>query len=462
MTLSLGVAGWCVVLFAVTAAITAGRWVSRRTSSGSEQGTLEFILAGRSLTAPMFAITLIATWYGSVLASGEFIVRNGIMFAFCFGAPYYVAAILYAFFLSGKIRSSKAVSIPATIRNTFGKGAGIASAFAVAVIAIPAPFMLSLGIVIEALTQWPLWVCIVTGTACSLFIVAKGGLRSDVAANTVQLSVMYLGFAVLAVACVASYGTPTTMLHSLPAETLSIPGPIGWSGVVVWFLIALQTFVDPNFHMRTAAVRTPSAARNGLLVSVIGWAVFDLLQLTIGLYGIAYLPHAEPQWHFLVVAQAVLPDVLKGLFVAGVLSAIMSTLDGYALSSATTIGHDIWGAFSAPNTGKKRLVISLIITGVGGTAAAISVSSIVDLIVMAASIAVPGLLLPLLASLWKPLKHIMRKKQGSPAWLLIIAPSAVAAVTLLYNHHGQYSIQPMFTGILASIVLLPFTKVHHG
>lgn len=462
MTFTLGTVGWSIVALSVAGAIVAGRWSTRKMQEKRDQGGLGFILAGRSLTAPLFAVTLIATWYGSVMASGEFIVRNGIMFLLCFGVPYYIAALCYALFLSKRIRRSSAITIPASITETFGKGAGLAASVAVLVISIPAPYMLSLGIILQVLTEWPLWVCIVLGTASSLVIVAKGGLRSDVAANVVQLTLMYGGFIALAIACVVAFGGVGTLVTALPPSTFDIPGTVGWSGVLVWLLISLQTFVDPNFHMRSAAARSPREAKRGMLLSVAGWVLFDILQVAVGLYGIAFVSTNDAQWHFLSVAQAVLPDVFKGLFIASIIAAVMSTLDGYALVSATTLGHDIMGMFSAKGSAKRRLFLALILTGIGGTIAAITVSSIVDLIILAASIAVPGLMLPLIASVWHPLRALMRKQRGIPAWLLVVLPCVVSVATVFFNKTDIVAIEPMFTGLLASMTLFPLTRIHNA
>jgi SSS family solute:Na+ symporter len=367
--------------------------------------------------------------------------------------------VTYALFLSSRIRQSESLSIPENIRSVFGQCAGTAAAIAILVIAIPAPFMLSIGVVLQAITNWPLWICITCGTAASLTIVAKGGLRSDVAANVIQVSLMYAGFAALAIGCVARLGSPQSMLDALPSGTLDVPGSVGWSGVAVWMLIAMQTFVDPNFHMRTAAARNSTVARNGLLLSVAGWVLFDGLQLFIGLYGLAYVASGPATNQFLNVAQLALPDVWKGLFVASVLAAVMSTLDGYALASATTIGHDLLGG--AWRLREYRLQLGLAITGVVGCLAAILIPSITDLIFMAASVAVPGLLLPMVFSLWPASHRILRRHGGMPSWLLIVIPASVAVVFTMLRATNIVSLEPMLAGLLSSIALAPFTHLPH-
>ncbi len=455
MTLSLGVWGWTIVCVAIAASIIAGIRGLRSTQNADRSSTLDYVLSGRMLTAPLFAATLVATWYGSVLASGEFIVRNGIMFMFCFGMPYYLAALFYAVIVARRIRKSEALTLPENIKRVFGKRAAFVASLAVMVIAIPAPFMLSLGVLVSSLSGAPLWLSIAGGAVVSLIIVAKGGLRSDVAANIVQVILLFTGFGALTIGCIMVFGSVETMIAMLPEQTWDIPGNIGWTGVGVWLIIALQTFVDPAFHMRTAAARTPATASRGLILSVTGWVIFDIMQLTIGLYGLAFLPSVDAKWHFLNVAQAVLPDAMKGVFVAGLLASIMSALDGYSLACAATIGHDIMGAFGVKAIRKRHLVVGLLITGVIGTTAALVVPSIVDLIMMAASIAVPGLLLPLIVSVVHPLQRILRTSQGIPPWLWIALPSTVAAGCTLHNKLMQTDFPPMFIGLATSAILMP-------
>lgn len=39
---------------------------------------VEFLLAGRSLTTPVFVMSLVSSWYGGILGVGEFTYRFGI------------------------------------------------------------------------------------------------------------------------------------------------------------------------------------------------------------------------------------------------------------------------------------------------------------------------------------------------------------------------------------------------
>lgn len=437
----------------------------RRTSDRVRQRKMsatDYILAGRKLTAPLFAASLTATWYGSVLGAGEFIARYGVVFILCMGVPYYVTAIIYALLLSTRMRNNEAVSIPHLIRRTFGSGPGYAAAVAMLFISIPAPFMLSLGLLLHNIAGWSVPVGVIVGSFGALIIVAKGGLASDVRANVVQLIVMFSGFGALAIWCVIRLGSLGDMWQGVPTLKQNFPGPLEWQVIAVWFLIALQTFVDPNFHVRSAAATTPQVARRGLMVSVLAWMIFDGIQLLIGLYAVSFLPSANSAETFLHIANDVLPMAWKGLFVAGVFAAIMSTLDGYALVSATTIGHDIIDSIRGKGHSRTSLLIGLAVAGVIGVVAAIAIPSIVDLIYNAASITVPALLIPVYIAVRKPSFGKRVGASGRFASMWIVVPPSVALLTFLANTVWGFGIEPMITGLITSLVILFIIKVSHA
>ena len=454
--LTFDTADWVVVLLAVMAAVIAGLRAKRRDRVAHPDAAIDYILAGRSLTAPLFAATLIATWYGAVFGAGEFIARYGVVMILCFGVPYYIIGVLYALFIAKRVRKAETVSIPDQIRNVFGERAGTVAAVLILVISIPAPYMLTLGLIVASLSGLPLWASVIIGSSIALFIVAKGGLRSDVHANVVQVVLMYVGFGTLVVGCIVAFGSPALMWAALPTQHASLTGTLGWSGVAVWFLIALQTVIDPNFHVRAAAAVTPNAASKGLLYSVAGWIVFDGMQLLIGLYAVSYTNLADPSQTLLVVAQAALPTIWKGLFMAGVIAAVMSTLDGYALVSATTIGHDLIDRIRGGGHRRSSLWIGLAITGMVGVAASLLLPSILDLIWYAASIAVPALLLPLIYSY-----RLSRDQNGGrlPFFMWMIIPGFVSLFTIVLGMSEIAVVEPMFTGLIASVLLFPFARV---
>ncbi len=429
-----------VIIGSLAAVMYAGIIGARKSALLSD---VDYVLAGRSLTMPFFVASLVATWYGAVLGSGEFIMRFGIVFIFCFGVPYYIVAILYASWLAKRIRTSKAISIPDQLGLAYGPRARTVSAIVMLIITIPASYQLMLGVIVQSITGWSLLISIIVGTIVSLVYVLKGGFRSDVYANVVQVCIMYAGFFALVVGCILTFGLPTAIFSSVPDSHAHIPGPMGWMPIVGWFVVALQTFIDPNFHIRTAAAKNVKTAQRGIFVSVALWMVFDVLQLLAGLYAVVYLTGVAPTNTFIALAQAVLAPAWKGLFIAGVIAAVMSTLDGYALVSATTIGHDLIDTWRQKAHRVRSLRLGLVITATIGCITAWLVPSIIDLMYNAASIVVPALLLPLLLS------FTPRAKMFASSIVPIVVLPAFVSVISLSTKWGE----PMFIGLASSVLL---------
>ena len=79
-------------------------------SNYSNKDPEEYLLAGRKLSLPGFVVTLVATWYGGILGIGENTFNFGVQTWFIFSLPYYIFALLFAFFIAGKINQSKFIS----------------------------------------------------------------------------------------------------------------------------------------------------------------------------------------------------------------------------------------------------------------------------------------------------------------------------------------------------------------
>lgn len=398
----------------------------RKRPDGSAATFTDLALAGRRLTVPAFVATLVATWYGAVLSVGEFVTVNGIVAVLCMGVPYYLAAVVFALYVAPKVRAATETSIPERMTAAYGRPAGFVAALLVFVLSSPAPYVLMAGTVIASTTGLPVVPSMITITVVSMAYVIKGGLDSDVGANIVQVILMFLGYGLLLGFAMAAYGGVGTLFAAVVPERLAVPGPVGWWGIAGWWIIALQTFVDPNIHQRVAAAGSVRTARRGMLWSVAAWICFDVLTIGTGMYACTFLVVDNPVHAHLVLADAVLPSGIRGIFVGGILAAILSTLDGYALANGMTLSHDIvdawWRRASTPSTFRWSLVVVATLAVI----LAVVLPSVIDMFFYLATIALPGLLVPLLLSYTVPVERLRRG-----AALRMALPSVFTTVLVL-------------------------------
>ena len=77
--------------------------------STKRRDTTNYLLAGRKLSLPGFVVTLVSTWYGGIIGIGENTYLYGFQTWTIFGLPYYIFAIIFAFFVDPRHSSQSAI-----------------------------------------------------------------------------------------------------------------------------------------------------------------------------------------------------------------------------------------------------------------------------------------------------------------------------------------------------------------
>ena len=421
----------------------------------------DFILAGRKLSMPGFIVTLVATWYGGILGVGENTYNYGIQTWFIFALPYYVFGLLFAFFLAPKIRDLPHRSIPDHFKHHFGHNAGIVSAALILIIASPAPYILSLGILLRHTIGWSLQSAILISTGISLAYIWYGGFRSVVRTDILQFVFMFTGFILLLVFAWGLSDSPLTLKPSLPERYFDPTGGRSIQYILVWFFIAMWTFIDPGFYQRTAAASSSGTAKKGILISICFWFIFDILTVTTGLYAVALFPNQEAAMAYPELASRILPPFVYGIFLVGLFSTIMSTIDSNGLISAITFGRDILLRIQEKDDrGNETQYIrkGLIVMAIIAVLLALSIPSVVQLWYVIGSIIIPGILLPFLITFTKI------RLNNTKIIPTIILPVIVSIFWFLYGHspgHYPIEIEPFYPGLLTSGLLVFVNRLLH-
>jgi SSS family solute:Na+ symporter len=435
-------------------------WIVLRLFRRPATGEADYLVAGRRLTLPAFVASLVTTWYGGILGVGEYGWSHGISSWLVFGVPYYLYALVFALVLARRARASAALSPCDQLERAWGRPAALIGAATLFVMTAPAAYVLMLGVLIELATGWPLWLGVVLGTAFSVGYVFRGGLRAVVATDKVQFVLMFLAFLILVPVCLAKYGGVGWLRANLPAQHLRADGGLGWQAIAVWYAIAAATLVEPAFYQRCYAAVDERTARRGILVSLVFWLVFDLLTTTAGLYARAVLPDlADPVAAFPALAAVALPSVWQGLFTAGLLATIMSTVDSYAFLAAVTLGRDLVRRRTQPpgtllggeDVANLRSVRwGLLATAVLAVVLALWSQSVVALWKTLGSVGTPVLLLPLL------LAHLGRRGGGGAraprrvAWGMALAGLTSLGWLVAGGGEPFLGVEAIFPGLLVS------------
>ncbi len=448
---------WSLLALYLSFLIVVGFWRRKET-------TEDYLIAGRSLSLPIFVATLVATWYGGILGAGEFVYWDGLAAWASNGLPYYLFAILFAVFLARKVRggAEHIYTIPDKFAEIYDRRTALLAAAFAFIYASPAQYILMTGTLLQVLFGWQLLPAMIVGMLFSVIYVFRGGFLSDVRVNTLQFLLMFMGFLAMTGICLSKFGGYGFLASTttLPATHKTLIGThdLGW--LATWFFIALMTLTDPGFHQRCSAARTPRVAMGGICVAVLCWMLFDTLTTTTGLFARALLPNlTDGKMAYPALAEQVLPTGIKGLFYVGMLAPVMASTVSYTFISAMTIGRDfIWrwrretDEAHIPNYTRVGLIFSSLL--------AISIAMLVPSVVaqwfLLGNLFVPGMLLPILGAYnarWRAtasftLASMVCGVGTALLWLLIGVKKGG-----LLDPHYPFSFPPMLPGLLVAAAL---------
>lgn len=435
------------ILVLTAASALYGSW--RLKKNRNNPSTLDYLLMGRQLTLPLFVATMVATWYGGIFAVNEITFNYGIFNFVTQGVFWYIAYLLFAFFVSKRLARYSSFTLADLTQQMFGPRAAKVTAVLVFCYMAPVVYVLSLGMFLHMVFG----ISILTGMICGTLFVclysAWGGLRSIVFSDIVQFFVMCSAVAMVVFFSVSSFGGLSFLKANLPATHFTLTGTNSWLTTLIWGFIALSTLIDPSFYQRCFAAKSPQIVKKGILISTLIWFLFDFCTTTGSLYARAVLPQAAPGQAYFFYAIQLLPVGLKGLFVAGILAIILSTLNSFLFIAANTLSFDLLRNHVKNVVSSNRIAVF----AVGGFSILLAQffhGSFKEIWLVLGSYFSACLLVPMV------LNYLSPRRISDTLFVTSVLTSA-AAMTLWYilpKNEIWAIIDPFYIGILTSLIIL--------
>jgi SSS family solute:Na+ symporter len=231
------------------------------------------------------------------------------------------------------------------------------------------------------------------------------------------------------------------------------------SYIFVWYFIALATLVEPSFYQRCFAARSEKVARNGILIAIGFWAVFDFMTTSTGMYARALIPElADPVAAYPALAAKVLPRALQAVFLLGLFATVMSTVDSYTFVAGATIGKDfIWRLKGGDITKHSRF--GLVLAGILAVIIALYFRSVIDIWYIFGTLGTCAMLIPLGSSFsdkWR--------MSGRMALISMIVSPLVALIwivpNLAWGVEYFFGLDPIYPGLVTSVSLFVIDKIN--
>ena len=389
--------------------VGVGLWFAKKHTNFDD-----FFLAGRSLTTPLLITTLISTYYGIDVLFGDSQLgfTDGVVAWFGYARPTYAFFIIAAFLLAQRLREEDFKSLPDILDKYYGKNTRYVGAVTSFTYSLPALSLYGFGMLGDVILGWePVMGMLVLG-GIALIYTLTGGFWAVALTDSIQFLFMCVVLALAVPFAMNFIGGFDKMIDMLEPSYFDTMGDLSIWLIIIYASTGLAILVEPTFYQRIFAAKSYKNVRNALIIGIFIWGSYDWIITIIAMAaktGViqGILPaDVAPDAALLTVMVAALPAGALGLFMAGVLSTEMSTLDSYCLVAGGNVAYDIYKPAIKPDASDDELIkktrYGILLSWVLGFAMAISFDQMLGLWVFMASILISSVMIPILLGLFVP------------------------------------------------------------
>ena len=447
--MNIGVIDWIIIAIYIVGMLAIGIIANKKIDSMDD-----FILGGRRFTVPALIGTILATMVGSGMlmgAVGNVYVSGAGSSAFWIYFGMGIGLLTMGVWAKA-IRKTNARSL-AEITSTFGKPTRLAAAivvtiYAVALVAINIAGLRTVIVYVFSGIDISIPVATVIAAAISIAYTALGGFYAVVWTDVAQLGIMLVGVFIIGPIIGLSMidGGMDTVTATYAAEGMNITNPLA-GGLTLGIVGTVLTYFltspgDPTMPQRALSAKNAKTAKTAFIITGIIAFIMGGVLLVLGGAIHVVMPGVETYY----------PPVIKGICLAGIVAAVMSSFDSFLILATTHIMYDI-GKTVKPEMSEEKIGKALpkltIIIGILGIIIALFITSLLDYLTAVFSIVGSALVPVLVAALF-----FKEKTSKTAALWSIILGGGIPAILFFTVGYNVPLGDPTFLGVGAAVLTL--------
>jgi len=335
-----------VALFIYLAAqLAIGAWVSRRIRNEGD-----YLLAGRSLGYGLLTFSIFATWFGAetIIGSAGIVYDEGISAASAEPFGYGLCLILMGLVFAVPLWRRKLTTLADLFRQRFSRQVERVAAL----ILIPSSILWAAAqirafghVVSIASGSFDVNIGITIAACFVILYTAFGGLLADAITDVIQSVILILGIFVVAIAAIVNAGGAPAIANAMSdsARVHLLPAGASWLHVLeAWAIPVCGSVIATELVGRVIAARSPKIAMRSSVFGGTLYIIVGLVPVLLGLVGAQLVPDlADPEQLLPALARLYLPVAFQAVFLGGLVSAILSTVDSTLLVSSGMLSHNL-------------------------------------------------------------------------------------------------------------------------
>jgi solute:Na+ symporter, SSS family len=350
---SLIVVTYFIVIF------VAGWFVSRRYRKSSAE---EFITGGRTRTWYQIGIALFAMGADPSVMG---VAGLGFLWGFYLiqwpGVHMWFTTWFAAMFLIPIYWRSRIVTTPEYLEKRFNISCRVLfSCIMISILVVTlAGAMFLGGLLLKNLLGWSMMASVILISTVVGFYVILGGMKTVLSIDFYQGIFVIITLILVTVVCLSRIGGISGFAASLATGNAGIPlksifPPSDWSihtelyfpmqAILVWATVAGVGWMSCNFGMaqRLLAAKSERHAQKALMFMAVLAVFYPFCSFLIGAVMRILMPTIMPDESFMMVILTMVPTGVRGILVAGLMAALLSTIDGMLTASSALFTEDIY------------------------------------------------------------------------------------------------------------------------
>lgn len=328
----------------------------------------DYFLAGRSMVWPFVGISLFASNISSTTLiglSGDAYATGISVFNYEWMAS--VILVFFAIFLLPIYLSSKVYTMPEYLERRFDAR----SRYYFSVVTLVGNILIDTaaslfagGLLLNLIfPEFELWMIIAVLSVAAGFYTIIGGLKAVIYTDAIQTVLILIGAIAVTVAAYDKIGGWDNVMAVTPPEALSLVRPMDdpampWTGLLFGVPVLGFYFWCTNQFMvqRVLSAKNNQHGRWGLLfAAALKLPVLFIMVFPGTMARVLYPELENPDMVYPTLIFDLLPAGLKGLVVAGILAALMSSIDSTLHSASTLVTMDFVKKFNPELTSKQLM-----------------------------------------------------------------------------------------------------------
>lgn len=448
--------------FAVTVIFLALMFLIGMIKTEKTGSAADFFVSGRRGSVTRITGSLVATIIGGSATLGV----AGLGFSKGLPAIWWLMSgaiflFILGIFLAGRVRSMEVYTLPEILYAQYGSAMLRIIASAVIIIAwlgVIGAQIAAAGKIMNLL--WPGHFTASVILCGSMFIIytIAGGQPSVIRTEVFQTILIFAGVGLLFVILTARFGVPWSL--PLPDGHLDFPvnSRFGYIDLIGYFLFVGTSYLaGPDMYSRILSARDEETAKKSVLSASLLVAILAVIITSIGIYGKSLYPGIEPESVFPVLIMEQLPEWIKGIVVAALLAAFLSSANTCLITSCIILNSDIINPlfFRGSLEEKQQVMLTRILVffiGAASIAITLYFGGIIKSMLFALTLYTTGLIIPVVLGFYR--ERLRLNMYGAIA---AVITGSGGALLLSFSSMSRYQIL-LFPAVLIVIFAASYLK----